>query len=364
MNKIWLALFWWVLITSTCCAAPEVTGVTGTISAGESITISGSGFGAKSTAAPIAWYNFDACTTGQNVLTSCAWEDLGTDGTVVSVATDRYYGAAGKSSKVAYTGGEQFPEIGNYVTATDQIYVSFNFYYSFSSCGFMVFKWTRGGYGTPYSGVPRFYDTVFTTGDCATQETYDRGFVTSAGTTWDPNQSGTPQPLLQNPGAWRRQEYYYKLGTAGSSNGALQSWTNQTTNLNMTGVTRTAGESGRQIEWVMSPFDGNGSESAVTMAFWVDNYYLDDTLARVEICNANTKAGSSHCEIQIPSAWSASSATITVNRGSFGASDSAYLYVIDSTGSANSSGYAVTFGSGSNPVQSVTGCTISGGRLQ
>jgi hypothetical protein len=80
--------------------------------------------------------------------------------------------------------------------------------------------------------------------------------------------------------------------------------------------------------------------------------YLDTSWARVEIGNAATYGACTHREIQIPTAWAATSITATVNRGSFGASDAAYLYVIPSTGygDVNTAGKAITFGGGaSNP---------------
>jgi hypothetical protein len=77
---------------------------------------------------------------------------------------------------------------------------------------------------------------------------------------------------------------------------------------------------------------------------WWDDLYVDDTWARVIVGDASTLAASTHREIQIPSAWATGEVTVAVNRGSFAADASAYLYVVDSTGAVNSSGYAITFG--------------------
>jgi hypothetical protein len=84
-----------------------------------------------------------------------------------------------------------------------------------------------------------------------------------------------------------------------------------------------------------------------------DDIYLDNSPARVEICSGSTWASRSHCEIQISSAWSSSSITATVNRGSFGASNSVYLYVVDASNQANSSGYAITIGGNAAPMPPV-----------
>jgi hypothetical protein len=105
------------------------------------------------------------------------------------------------------------------------------------------------------------------------------------------------------------------------------------------------------IGW-MPEFDF--TEDCATVDF--GEIYVDNTLARVEICNANTKSGSNHCEIQIPQTiWTDNGQTngaslhIKVNQGSFTDNAPAYLYVIDASGTA-SAGKPVTFGSSSSVI--------------
>jgi hypothetical protein len=73
---------------------------------------------------------------------------------------------------------------------------------------------------------------------------------------------------------------------------------------------------------------------------WADDVYLDTTWARVMIGDAPNFADAKHREIQIPSAWSSSSVTVTVQTGTFPADATPYLFVIDADGNA-SQGYAV-----------------------
>jgi len=74
--------------------------------------------------------------------------------------------------------------------------------------------------------------------------------------------------------------------------------------------------------------------------------YLDYSRQRVLIGNAATLAGSTTFrEVQVPSVWSNTSITVTVNQGAFANSANAYLYVFDATGTANATGYPITFGS-------------------
>lgn len=80
---------------------------------------------------------------------------------------------------------------------------------------------------------------------------------------------------------------------------------------------------------------------------YLDDIYFDwstDGLAHVEICPGSTYAARGNCEPQILTAWSATSITFTANRAHFGASDADYLYVCDNAGSCNSAGLAFTWG--------------------
>ncbi|MCI5120929.1 MAG: hypothetical protein D3908_07045, partial [Candidatus Electrothrix sp. AUS4] len=84
---------------------------------------------------------------------------------------------------------------------------------------------------------------------------------------------------------------------------------------------------------------------------WWDEIYIDTTQARVELCDSPQWSSRSHCEIQIPSDWSDSSITFTINQGSFLETDTAYLYVIDAEGNVSNDGQgvAITIGGGTPP---------------
>lgn len=72
-----------------------------------------------------------------------------------------------------------------------------------------------------------------------------------------------------------------------------------------------------------------------------DDVYLNFTQARVEICNSSTWTTRSQCEIQPVSVWGTTSITTPINQGAFAVATPVYLYVVDSTGAVNSTGYPV-----------------------
>jgi len=92
--------------------------------------------------------------------------------------------------------------------------------------------------------------------------------------------------------------------------------------------------------------------------------YLDTTWQRVMICTGSTWAAKGTCEMQIPNTtWNDTSIQVTVNRGAYGSTDSAYLYVVDSNGDGNSTGQQITFGEGgTGATHRVTG--VINGRIQ
>lgn len=81
-----------------------------------------------------------------------------------------------------------------------------------------------------------------------------------------------------------------------------------------------------------------------------DDIFLDFTQARVEICNGSTWATRGICEIQIPKIWNASSISFLMNQGAMVPASNKYLYVVNSTGSVNSSGYLITIGEGETDI--------------
>jgi hypothetical protein len=73
----------------------------------------------------------------------------------------------------------------------------------------------------------------------------------------------------------------------------------------------------------------------------IDDFYMDDTQARVEVCNSSTWAGRTKCELQVPTAWSDTSIAATLKKGYLSAGP-AYVYVVNASGAVNASGYAIS----------------------
>jgi hypothetical protein len=141
-------------------------------------------------------------------------------------------------------------------------------------------------------------------------------------------------------GKWAKVEIAFKV--TDQKDGWIKVWENGKQVVNYSGPTDTYNNANRSV----------GIGGYARMQGYPDNWryfadaYVDTTLAHVVLANASTLAKASIIENQIPSSWADGSITATVNLGQFKQGETAYLFVFDSSGLANSSGAAVTVGGG------------------
>jgi len=96
-------------------------------------------------------------------------------------------------------------------------------------------------------------------------------------------------------------------------------------------------------QWIhFGQYIGNTSTTIDANIYYDDVFVQTATWARIEIGDNSSWNDCAHREIQIPTAWSDDSITITVNQGSFQDGETAYLFVVDENGTV-SEGYPITF---------------------
>ncbi len=149
---------------------------------------------------------------------------------------------------------------------------------------------------------------------------------------------------------WHTVELYFKLSNPGGETNGVASFRLDSDFDESTGiVTRKSGDSSL-LEYFM--FGQSVAKPAYASESYIDDVYVDNTRARVEIGDNAIFANCTHREIQIPSDWSdngnpgEASITITLNRGSFDPCETYYLFIIDANGNINSTGYPIRFGTG------------------
>ena len=301
-------------------AAPSISGVSGTVSHGSSITITGSSFGSKTTAAPVAWKTFE-----DNSITSGGWSIGFPANFSISGSNNRsnssYYG------KAYYGGSEERVWFSRNLPSATLFFTSFWLRLSSNA------NQQSGKFYRVYFSGANSDNIYLSTGDGNFQI---RGYSECNGSTeW-----GAGPSMAQN--GWSKVDILL------SQSGGMTAWVNGVqswTHPEWTGGGCGWAPSGHSID-LPNMLDGPERGHVALGEYGYDDILFDTTQARVELCPGSTWAARGGCESQPATSWGASSIVVTVNRGGFSTGNTAYLYVVDSTGTANASGYSVTIGGG------------------
>jgi hypothetical protein len=365
------------LLSVSAYGAPTITSLNNTNpSHGQSINIAGTGFGGKSNAAPLVW---DDCSA--TLITSKwsgGWPSGGDSTRVIKYQTPIRGVALPHSHITKYmTGGFSSTDyntgynVGVWRTFTNMsypvtIYASWyrqmdpqwNTSWS-STCdgsdnNFKIFDVSNGSSPFTMNGASdgNWY-MDYSQSSCGGNTR-----INWTNPSWEMNDDGWGVLSSEqyfgasgyNPiGKWIKTEVEIKL--TDQSNGYAKAWDNGVQTVNYTG--KTIGWSGTTKS--IGPMSYARLKDTNSWLYFAD-LYLDTTAQRALICTGSTWSTRGVCEVQIPTAWGDTSATVNVNQGAFANGSNAYLYVVDGTGAA-SNGQKVTFGTSggtSIPAPTVT----------
>lgn len=150
---------------------------------------------------------------------------------------------------------------------------------------------------------------------------------------------------------WYRLEAYIRPSSqAGISDGELWVRTTRISDGAQVGnaryqnvLTYNSGETKRYRYVIFQNYQGSGFGETGTRA-WMDDVYISQTQARVEICNASTWAACTKKDIQPPASWSDTRITVKLNKGTLSDLSAAYVYVVDGSGAVNATGFPLSAG--------------------
>ena len=334
--------------------AVSITGKSGSSAHNGTLTITGSGFGTKSVAAPVVW---DNCSESKiTALWSGVWPSAGTAQYLMQYRDAPYRGIAPPHSRVGRYmtgchGDNNGADEGWNVMCWKQRVISAFPAYSYASwyqrCddawvfglsgtpddNFKVYDYSRGT--SPYD-LPNNWYTEYNTRPTsktaipAWHVNDDNGSLDGSGE-WGKN---AVNPMS---GVWSKVEHYIKI-TNVAKGGFIKIYENGSLVLDMA-ATRTDAMSGTSRVDAIGGFSrdsGNGNN----FRYFAD-LYLDDTLQHIVLGDASMIDLCSKLEVQKPTAWSDTSITVTVNRGVFSDGQKVYLYVYDTTGTPNTNGLLI-----------------------
>jgi len=378
--------------TPPTAGAPSVSSISGTISHGSTITVSGANFGAKATAAPYVWDDASGpqtATRGNTTASYGPWdfaypytndaayrlayrrpsEVTKANGVVGGVAlphnhVTRYLAGA------HYNSGSTDTHAGYNVTAgknnqQGQPYTYISYYvrvdpsWNFES-GDHNFKEYDYAAGNGYMGDgPNSYFSLYNINqsNASWAANYIEGMnvsIRSVDTSlveWYPqydtvfSKTSAPSPVQ----AWRKVEFVLKHND--STDGVhrifqdnVKKWE---VNLDDDGVASPAA----RAETVFGGYAREAGSSEAYKNNWryyADIYY-DHSWARVILANNANYSAATVVEPQVPNTWSSSSVTAKVNLGKLPDTGTAYLFVFDAQNNRNSTGYPVTLGGATPP---------------
>ncbi|QQS20917.1 MAG: hypothetical protein IPL87_05260 [Candidatus Moraniibacteriota bacterium] len=354
-------------------AAPSISSVSGTVSSGNTITVSGSGFNTKAHAGPMLWDTFDTVSNGGVVANwSGGTTPLIHQGNLSSYNSWSMDGGGAYSSKsIVFNNSSPLPGSSNHARAsfTDNTYWGLNLavpytQYVTGSKLYISFYWRMKRLGTTW---PRQSKALIG----YTSDWSDRFYFSSAynsscepSANWRLHVSQSPPDEYFSHGGrdteneWDRLENYLVQSAPGVANGQWDGvfyrpvLKQKEEILLRNKVMRTSAEDISMFTMGGAYYDFCANDPATID---IDEIYMDSTPQRVELCDGATWSGRNACEIQIPTAWATGSVSATVRPGHLSAGP-AYLYVIDASGTPNASGYPVTIGASSSdttpPVRS------------
>ncbi len=337
------ALFFGCLLvcgSATATYGQLITGVNGTIANGNAVTISGTGFGTKSHAAPWLFDDFESgASDGADIVGrhtpvgNIEWLQM--FGDVPSCKYDNAQRRTGAFSAYQYDNSDSAHDqvISCQGLASKERYLSYWFRWAGGSGVWKMDRTTSGSWNNPpYDSAPNsgWGDYAYVN-NCS--EFLNLG--------WETDQ--------QTASTWHFIEVYYSLSDAGVANGSYQVWFdgriihNSDRNImTLSSAWSTISGCKAQIDTWISPMIANNTSAIET---WIDDIYMDDTRSRVVLGNSSSYATCTFFEPQLPTDWTTSSISFTVKQGLFATGVQAWLYVVDANGSA-SPGFQVTTGQG------------------
>lgn len=319
------------------------------------LTISGSGFGTKVTAKPLVFDNFNAGTSGKDIVGqkptittlnsgSWIWGGTAAGGSATPKYTTGNQRTGSTVSAVADMNGAQWNNSLTVYSQQSEYYASWWMYYDHYAGSISrntkpwVFYGSSNDEPHAYSGWGDMSDSMLRSAIA------DSNYSDSKTAYGSP---GTPDFY----GKWMKFEIYLKQSSPGTANGAYKVWITEpgkprVLQLNRDPVqTRGTSNSYSQFTFVGAYCDSSPADRKYRI--YADDFYFDNTQARVELGNASTYANSTITEVQPATSWSASGISVSLNQGALPTGSTAYIYVIDAAGSVNSSGYPVIVGSSS-----------------
>jgi hypothetical protein len=330
-----------LLLAVSAHAAPSLSSIAGTLSNGNSVTISGSGFGTKTQSAPAGFDRFEGTAY------SALWSDTLVGPNALQTGNQRHPFSA-RNMHINFVGSLQTGVMTTNLPTGRTWFTAYWFY--------LDPDWTWG---------PDF-DFRAPGANLANVKIWRMGA---------PAQNGDEDPILSTevtdlywfdaipdihsvaditslfaPGTWHHVEWQFQDSTsAGAADGSLRFWIDGNEYIHVANVKFKNSYSDNRRPYGMSFWNSWNSNATDPNDYYQDDTYIDNSWARVYLCPGATFVNRGKCELQPPAAWNSASITVTLNQGALISGQTVYAYVVDTAGNVNAAGFQAAIG-GSAPA--------------
>lgn len=341
-------------------AVPTITTITGTFTDGQSVTISGAGYGTKSPAAPLKWAPFTTSTDGSSLGQGTSWNQIQN----VAWDSDEGYGSGGGVKGTAGSG------------AWTMRHDASGFSWNDASQKFHVMRRTKQNYIVPVNATNNQKNfRIWPAGGTGYSNLYwsihnGRLFVENIGGSTDSGfwSSG----LNPNSTSWIFEEIIIKASSAnGVKDGSVVYRIDGTQRSSGSIISKSAAAPASWIAMyanhvvVANKGSWTGPSWSTSNNVWFDDTYIDNTWQRILIGDASTYGACRKFGLIVPSAWADTSITGTLqfHSNDFPAQTTAYAYVFDTSNVQNTAGKQFVIGgvAAGDPVPTITSINISTG---
>jgi len=383
-----------MLMMTFVVADPSVSSISGTIEHGQTITISGSGFGSKNPAAPLWWDDMEGAQDGVvvNDYSDLPWVTSSMSQKKYSeakpfrgIVPEAYmtYRAAGYRQTEAthayssmYATASHWQHEGNNPQYSNDFYQNVvltvdsgtadknqwyvHWYYRVDPAWTVINNWANHKMGAPNFGTtiydsPNCYSSHGQESTPGKSDAHDViiGVANGGGGCAEQVEVPGPNPRLKwvaheqlwdSPAAFHEMWKYAGPGSNSGKTcyfeGDISSCRNAKDNTRSFSVGGWFCTNTNQVEE-----DKRGHQNNFR---YFDDIYMDNTFSRVVLADNSNFEQATIVEPQIPSAWSGNSITVNTNLGAL-TGNTAYIFVFDADNNYNAVGYSITLDSGPAP---------------
>jgi hypothetical protein len=299
---------------------------TGALATGQPFTVSGSGFGTRSSVAPIIFSTFEEGTNGTPI--TGTYDVISGNLRPPLYSTDQYWEGT-KSAYLDFIGSQYNCTLEKKnLGALSQFYISYRLrvtrYNGVSSRNIKLARISGGGDGYP---EPLVGYTEFT------EEGGSHIFYSFMAGNTLPNTGTLWSSWAPTRDTWQRLEYFVRLNTGTNPDGHLEIRADRGLQEYYPNAVLSNQSNTTKFNWLTLPYyvahDAGGD-----YGMWLDDVWFDSTPQRVEIGNASTWAACTESVIQPLVSWSNTSVTFTGRISKFTAGTQVWIYVINAVNAA------------------------------